>query len=317
MEKKNNKCPKWLEVTECVVTIILVLVMTLYFIGKAFGFQSNSTANAYNDLQLFNPFYGSVTIEQNTSFDSPIEGDLPSFLPSVLYDSNTIGTPPYEFRYSTTYTNNDAEILIQYSPSWFEQVDINQPSVFTLSFSNRWISTQELFSQSPITFTSESFGRKLINVYFSFYDVAGNVVSGTRSLIIGYSAETQTDLTYLLESSLISQYSPTYQGSYYFTQFELSIINYAPYEGGYLHISIPYVDYGFNNEEYIVYQSSYNEYFTQILNGQNFNWMQSLVGNINSFLDIELLPNFSFRDILWLALAIPLVLWFLKAWLGG
>lgn len=69
---------------------------------------------------------------------------------------------------------------------------------------------------------------------------------------------------------------------------------------------------------------SYNDYlqnsrfaFDTVIGDKNIDFFGSLVKTVNEFLQIQILPNFRFLDILWLALAIPLVVWLLKAWLGG
>lgn len=47
------------------------------------------------------------------------------------------------------------------------------------------------------------------------------------------------------------------------------------------------------------------------------NYLQSFYDTITGFLAIELLPHFTIATMLELAIAIPLVVWFLKSWLGG
>lgn len=317
MEKKNNKVPKWLEITEYVVTIMLALVMTLYFIGKACGSQPNSTANASNNLTLFNPFYGSITLEQETTLDGPLRGDLPSFLPSPgIYNQDAINNSDFTFRWSTYLGSGVASINIRYNDLWFESIP-EDVEIFNLTFTDRWLSSDMLFTDSPISFDTGPYGEKRIIVELSFFDISGQMVDISRSIDIGFNNESEVDLSYLLESSLLSNYSPTYNGYYFISNFNLRVVNIASYSGGSLGITIPYVFYDISNQDFLEIQSDNDAYFSRLVSGSSFNWLESFVQNINSFLSIELLPNFSFRDILWLALAIPLVMWFLKAWLGG
>lgn len=49
----------------------------------------------------------------------------------------------------------------------------------------------------------------------------------------------------------------------------------------------------------------------------NTNWFEGIATAVDNFLSIELLPDLSFYDILILAIAIPVLIWILKAWLGG
>lgn len=44
---------------------------------------------------------------------------------------------------------------------------------------------------------------------------------------------------------------------------------------------------------------------------------RSIVDSVDSFMSTEILPNFSFYDILYIAIGIPLTIWLLKLWLGG
>lgn len=43
----------------------------------------------------------------------------------------------------------------------------------------------------------------------------------------------------------------------------------------------------------------------------------SIIDAVDRFMGIEILPNFSFYDLLYIALGIPLTIWLLKLWLGG
>lgn len=316
MEKKdkNNKIilPKWLRIVCLCLALVLSIVYLLFVGGK-----TNSTAQAYNDLQLFNPFYGSVTINTTSSGDSPILGDFPSFLPSTLNNNNVIGSSPYDFRYSTLVSEDFARIVITYNSNFTEYVPAGF-TYFNLSFSNRWLTLQELYTDNSITFISEPYGRKQIFIYYDILDIGGKIVSGTAGAILGIDAYEQISLTTMLENSaVLNAYSPTYDNAYFFVSFEIVVIDIMGFLGGNLTINIPYNDYGFSNEEYLINQSYYDNHFVELAGGSALNWTQVLVANVNSFLDIELLPRFSFRDILWLALAIPLVMWFLKMWLGG
>lgn len=63
--------------------------------------------------------------------------------------------------------------------------------------------------------------------------------------------------------------------------------------------------------------SSYNAYLGSIVGSVNVDPLGMIVRSVNSILSIEIFPNVSFLTLLSIALAIPLVVWLLKAWLGG
>lgn len=63
--------------------------------------------------------------------------------------------------------------------------------------------------------------------------------------------------------------------------------------------------------------STYNAYIASLVEEADLDILGMLTESINSILSIEIFPNVSFITLLSIALAIPLVVWLLKAWLGG
>lgn len=103
----------------------------------------------------------------------------------------------------------------------------------------------------------------------------------------------------------------------YIADFSMLFRNTLSGGGSYTNtIFFPYVE---NDCLYVDYLNAQRiltvESFTDL--NTDIDIFDTLFSSVRNFLSIEILPNFSFADILAFALTVPLVIWLLKAWLGG
>lgn len=251
-------------------------------------------------LEEYTVFDGTITVAGNTTKQVLI----PSF--AYVNLDNTV-TSDYSISYDTSYC-------------WFQltspKSNATGVEVFSFEVENTWLPMSYFYDYS--SFELEFTGEVLYDVAFelSYLDAGANVrsIRDTFRGYDGYFEPSQVD-------SLQSIYTYTYNGVdwLFINHMELNVYYLSTAPSGAQNVFFFYVYYSTKPLQYTDFthaQSNVQASYIQQFNADIDVW-GGLVNSVTSILQLEILPNFSFLNLLELAIAIPLTVWLLKAWLGG
>lgn len=245
---------------------------------------STGTSTSYSGQWTVNEDYYGVT--GSYLYTTPIEGlqGLISFQYGGYMSASS--SPTYKFTFSNIYTH------------------------FTDTFEWGYIETSSAITSANFEFEIYDFRNKKTD----FITHTINYVSPSYHIIIDPSrvlahwGESQ-DIQYLNYFAFFDRSEVAYIRSY-----SISFASTTPDETFYIGYT------GNLNSDITGYMNemqNYGESKTPPIELDGLFVFNSIIDAVDRFMSIEILPNFSFYDLLYIALGIPLTIWLLKLWLGG
>lgn len=289
-----NKVLKYLAV---IPTVLGILGGLQYFMEKR---TASAEVGDITALEEYNVFDGTISVRG----DSIQQVVIPSFgyvnLESVV--------------------NTDFAITYDDSGAWFSLLRPKSTTagakVFSFEVYNTWLPLSYIYDYATfdLTFSGETLYDVKCDV--SYLDRGANVkkVQDAFRDYDGYFTLSQID-------DLSDAVTYVYNGQewIFITHLELNVyyVSIAPSGAqNTFDLEIYYSPKIIAYDDFRHAQSNVQAAYIQQFNADVDVW-GGIVNSVTSILQLEILPNFSLLNLLELAIAIPLTVWLLKAWLGG
>lgn len=325
------------------LAIFATLFLTLTLIVTVTPVSSNVVRADTYDTQYHYPNipFSVIGLESFENFDNPLHDETAMSFPISLPSGSSYSTYTY---YSDSY--NDYEMASAITGRDLNYGGLPYPVTFEHEIISNGYSMKpkvELIAKNfafrPYTQYLESESNIPINVFMRSY--IGDYPLAKLDVEIHYASF----LNYAGGSSDILQFSKTYDTAsmgYFFLLNDIYnnlIVNayttYSPSSPVFIYefefhfssfddlsdvdeLSLVFLEYsdllvsdGYNGEYYELFNAIYFNTDYEI------SWFETIVESVSDFLEIEFLPDFSFGDLLFCVIAIPLAIWLLKLWLGG
>lgn len=346
-----KKIKDWLKKHEKIINAILdiLLALSIFFAGLCLGsrYCQTPTTSADESRGYGSQYHYPLTCAVNVSDYRKLLNFRPNsvFTFSMVdeYDNTDIqpqgggiGGADIQNRYNQQYANHVAPITLQLFGSgsydadgvFFESIEFTADyfPYYSAPLLSLTISEGDIYNGYAF-FISDSMQYYIDNVYVSYrYNIPNtdNVVNVVnlpiQSIELNDSSISDRNIFKLLPNQYFG--SPNYEGVHMYDPFadvthdQLNIYDYRLVFDFNSALSGGSADDGFLMLEYVQLLTTYDIALpTQIIT--NINWFDSIVDSVDSFLSIEILPGVSFYGLLVLAVCIPLLVFILKAWLGG